>query len=99
MPKRTGRRWREKIVPRVIRRDGGRCHLCGRLGADSADHIIPWSHFPPDQKHLADRLENLAAVHNDPCNRIRGARSVVWARAEIARRNAVAEQAAAGWKW
>lgn len=96
MPKRTGRRWREHTVPRILRRDGGICHLCGRPGADTADHIIPWSKFPPDAKTDADRLGNLAAAHA-ACNRIRGDRSVTWARAEIARRNG--HHTAVGWTW
>lgn len=86
MPKRTGRRWRERIVPRVIRRDHGICHLCGLPGADSADHLVIPKHGG------TETLDNLKAVHHKTgptgqgCNRIRGDRSVAWAQAEIARR-------------
>lgn len=96
MPKRTGRRWREHTVPHIIRRDDGICHICGQPGADTADHIIPWSKFPPDAKADADRAGNLAAAHG-VCNRIRGDRSITWARAEVARRNG--HHSHTGWTW
>lgn len=98
MPKRTGRRWREHTVPRVLRRDNGICHLCGRPGADTADHLIPWSQFPPDRKVEADRFPNLAAAHVS-CNMIRGDRSITWARAEIAKRMLVTAKSTVGWDW
>lgn len=98
MPKRTGRRWREHTVPRILRRDNGICHLCGQPGADTADHLIPWSQFPADQQHRADHPSNLAAAHDIPCNRIRGNRSITWARAEIARRLTTTAPGD-GWDW
>ena len=98
MPKRTGRRWREHTVPRVLRRDNGVCHLCGQPGADTADHLIPWSQFPADRKVEADRLPNLAAAHVS-CNMIRGDRSITWARAEIAKRMVVTAKSTVGWDW
>lgn len=81
MPARTGRPWR-RFKARVIRRDRGICHLCGRSGADTADHLIPVG--------IGGRiydLSNAAAAHHDVwphCNRIRGDRDVEVARAEIA---------------
>ena len=92
MPKRTGRRWREHTVPRVLRRDHGICHLCDRPGADTADHLVAWkvSHD--------DSLPNLRAAHQT-CNRIRGDRSVSWARDEIARRLAAEQPADDAWTW
>jgi 5-methylcytosine-specific restriction endonuclease McrA len=66
--KRLGRPWR-RTVARVIKRDGGVCHLCGGKGADSADHVIPRSMGGPDT------MPNLKAVHHDvepKCNRRRG---------------------------
>lgn len=92
MPKRTGRRWREHTVPRVLRRDGGICHLCDQPGADTADHLIPWS-ISHD-----DTLANLRAAHR-MCNQIRGDRSITWARAEIARRRGDLTASAVGWDW
>lgn len=82
MPARTGRPW-QRLKARIIRRDGGICHLCGKPGADSADHLRP----------VADGGDwynpaNLAAVHHDAmprCNRIRGNRTIEAARADIAR--------------
>lgn len=35
----TGPRW-QRIVAFIVGRDGGRCWLCGKPGATSADHVI-----------------------------------------------------------
>lgn len=82
MPERTGgsRPWR-RTVARVIRRDGGICHLCGGDGADSADHLITV------KDGGTDAMANLKAVHHDVaprCNRIRGDRPIDVARTELA---------------
>lgn len=86
MPKRTGRPW-QRIKARVIRRDRGICHICGRPGADTADHLVPVARggawYDP---------ANLAAAHRR-CNLSRGARSV-----GVARREARMRQPA-GWSW
>jgi 5-methylcytosine-specific restriction endonuclease McrA len=66
------RPWR-RTVARIIRRDGGICHLCGQPGADSADHVIPKS------QGGSDHASNLRAVHHNVaprCNRIRGDRPI-----------------------
>ena len=89
MPARTGRRWREHIVPRVIRRDRGICHLCGQPGADTADHILPVS------LGGTDALDNLAAAHHNPCNIIRGNRPVDVVRAELAQ----LQPDSSAWTW
>ena len=52
-------------VAYVVWRDGGICHLCGLPGADTADHIEPYS------KGGTDDLWNLRAAHK-LCNRRRG---------------------------
>ena len=91
MPARTGRRWREVIVTAVLERDGGWCHLCGRPGADTADHLTPWS------QGGSDDMDNLAAAHV-PCNRTRGNRPVHVARAEL-RAKVEAALPAGGWEW
>lgn len=91
MPKRTGRPW-QRTKARVIRRDNGTCHLCGLPGATSADHIVPHSHGGTDHP------DNLRAAHID-CNKIRGNRSITWARTEIARRLTMASQPDQGWTW
>lgn len=79
MPKRTGRPW-QRLKARVIRRDGGICHLCGQPGADTADHIVPHS------QGGRSVMSNLKAAHHNVapyCNRIRGDRTIEVARAEI----------------
>lgn len=86
MPKRTGRPW-QRIKARVIRRDQGICHICGRPGADTADHLVPVARGG-DWYDLA----NLAAAHRR-CNMSRGARSVGVARTEARRRQPE------GWTW
>lgn len=93
MPKRTGRPW-QRVKARVIRRDGGICHICGGPGADSADHLTPTS--------MGGRwldMDNLAAVHHDvepKCNRVRGNRSIEHANVLLARK---AEEPTSSWDW
>lgn len=77
MPKRTGRPW-QRLRARIIQRDGGICHLCGHPGADTADHIIPWS------LGGTDNPANLKAAHRH-CNRVRGNRTVATARTTLTR--------------
>jgi 5-methylcytosine-specific restriction endonuclease McrA len=91
MPSRTGRPWQRKKA-RVIRRDGGICHLCGQPGADSADHLVPYS------QGGTDAASNLAAVHHNAeprCNRIRGNRDIETARAELT----PPSNETPGWSW
>lgn len=47
----------------VIDRDDTICHVCGHLGANEADHIIPLA------EGGADTVENMAAIHAHPCHR------------------------------
>lgn len=59
----------KRLVAAVLDHYGDRCHLCGRPGADSADHVIPRSRGGPDT------LANLRPVHHNTgprCNRRRG---------------------------
>jgi 5-methylcytosine-specific restriction endonuclease McrA len=94
---RTGSHWR-RIKARVIRRDHGICHLCGRPGADTADHVIPVS-----LGGAVYDLRNLRAAHDQPCNRVRGNRSIEWARAELIRTGRAAPTVAPtspdAWSW
>ena len=78
--KRHTRRWRETIVPRVIRRDGGICWICGQPGAGTADHVIPLAQGGTDDP------TNLAAAHhvNPPhCNRVKGHGTLTRARERL----------------
>ena len=93
MPKRGGSRPWRRTVARIIHRDHGICHICGLPGADSADHVIPHS------QGGTDHPSNLRAAHHDVwpnCNRIRGDRSIEWARTQIA---PLVEQDDDGWTW
>jgi 5-methylcytosine-specific restriction endonuclease McrA len=74
---------------RVVRRDGGICHLCGQPGADTADHLLPWS------KGGRNTMDNLRAAHGE-CNRRRSDRPVEVARGEIA---AARNDQGSGWDW
>lgn len=44
---------------RVLERDNWTCHICGKAGADTVDHITPVS------QGGSHAMSNLAAVHDD----------------------------------
>ena len=93
---RTGRPW-ARTVARVLRRDHGICHLCGRPDADTADHLVPYSLGGPPYD-----LANLAAAHHKVwphCNRVRGNRPIEQARAEIAELIERSSTTNSSWSW
>ncbi len=47
----------------VLRRDAGICHVCRQPGAAEVDHILPVA------EGGSHHLDNLAAIHADPCHR------------------------------
>lgn len=61
-----GYRW-QQVSAYVIKRDGGVCYLCGRPGADTADHVTPKA------RGGADEPGNLRAAHR-ACNSAKGGR-------------------------
>ncbi|CAB0923832.1 HNH endonuclease [Corynebacterium diphtheriae] len=63
--KRWGGRRAQKLVALTLASYGTRCHLCGCMGATTADHVIPRSHGGNDS------LENLRPAHLS-CNAARG---------------------------
>ncbi|MCG7231006.1 HNH endonuclease [Corynebacterium propinquum] len=65
----------------VIETYGDRCHLCGKRGATSADHVIPRS------KGGDDSLDNLRPAHTS-CNYARGNMSIEQWRARFPIRRA-----------
>lgn len=62
-------RWVVELTALVLATYGRRCHLCGRLGATTADHVVPRS------KGGSDALVNLRPAHLS-CNSSRGNRSL-----------------------
>ncbi len=64
----TRRKWGGALAARLVTdclaRYGRRCHLCGRMGATTADHVIPRS------RGGADELFNLRPAHRR-CNQRR----------------------------
>lgn len=52
----------------IIARDDTICHVCGRPGANEADHIVPLADGG------ADHESNMAAIHSEPCHREKTAR-------------------------
>lgn len=59
----------------MINRDDTICHVCGFPGADEADHIVPLAHGG------ADTVQNMRAIHSEPCHREKTAREARQARA------------------
>jgi 5-methylcytosine-specific restriction protein A len=55
----------QKVARAIIRRDLGRCHVCGQPGADQVDHVVPLS------QGGADEPSNLAAIHRVPCHALK----------------------------
>lgn len=60
-----GGRVAQRLVALTLATFGTTCHLCGRPGANSADHLIPRS------RGGLDVLENLRPSHRS-CNYARG---------------------------
>ena len=48
---------------RIMRRDHGICHVCGKPGANEIDHVVP--HFEGGSHDDS----NLAPIHKDPCHK------------------------------
>lgn len=48
---------------RIIDRDRGICHVCGKPGANQADHKVPLA------EGGADTDDNMGAIHSDPCHK------------------------------
>lgn len=68
----------KRTVARIIRRDGALCHVCGKPGATSADHVVPVSEGGGHDDG------NLRAVHPAPCHA---------AKTEAERRRAITRRA------
>lgn len=47
----------KKLRLEVLERDGGRCGICGGMGSDQVDHVVPVS------RGGSDSPSNLRAVH------------------------------------
>lgn len=67
---------------RIIRRDGGICHVCKTPGADQADHVRPLSETGP----TGDCDSNMAAIHAKPCHEAKTNEEAIRARAAAKRR-------------
>lgn len=59
----------------VMELHDGICHVCGYLGADQVDHVIPVSENGPDS------MDNLRPIHAQPCHAQKTAREAARARA------------------
>ena len=54
-----------QIRRQILQRDEGICHVCRLPGADEVDHVVAGDNHA---------VENLAAIHDDPCHRAKSAR-------------------------
>lgn len=61
---RLPKEWR-KIRLYILERDNRVCYICGMPGADQVDHMIAGDNHSET---------NLAAIHDDPCHRLKSAR-------------------------
>lgn len=57
--------WRTEIRPAVFKTYGTICHVCGKDGANEADHVTPGDDHS---------LENLRPIHKWPCHARKSAR-------------------------
>lgn len=64
----------QKFARWVLERDEGKCHVCGEYGADQADHVIPVSEGGDPG------VDNMAAIHAEPCHRVKTAEEAKRAR-------------------
>jgi 5-methylcytosine-specific restriction endonuclease McrA len=55
--------WAQQRRAHAILEHDDTCHVCGRLGADQVDHVIPLA------EGGADNRTNLAPIHAVPCHR------------------------------
>lgn len=53
----------QKRAQFILDRDDTICHVCGYPGADQADHVVPLA------EGGLDTVENMAAIHSEPCHR------------------------------
>jgi 5-methylcytosine-specific restriction protein A len=57
----------QRDAKRIMRRQGGVCHVCGQAGADQVDHVVPLSEGGSDDD------ANKAPIHSEPCHRVKTA--------------------------
>lgn len=55
--------WAQQRRAHAVLESDDTCHVCGRLGSDQVDHIIPLA------EGGADNRTNLAPIHAVPCHR------------------------------
>lgn len=61
-------RYAQRVTARVLAEQGNVCWLCGKAGANSADHVVPRAHGGTDE------MSNLRPACVAPCNSARGMR-------------------------
>lgn len=61
--RRGGSGWEEaEAAKRIMRLHNGVCHVCGLVGADEVDHVIPLCEGGLDEDH------NKRPIHRTPCH-------------------------------
>jgi len=83
-PRTSTSSWK-KLRPQILKRDGGRCHICGQIEAPhpgtapTADIV---DHKTPVSQGGTDNPDNLGACHEVPCHRRKTSSEAVAAKAK-----------------
>lgn len=64
----------QRLNRAVMELHDGRCHVCGELGSDQVDHVVPLA------EGGSDGMDNRRPIHSEPCHREKTAAEAARAR-------------------